>query len=76
MQGELRLRTLQLEGDLFKLMRKYDREISHVARIAMQDQIHKARVQLMQYQCCLDEFQKQEELKRIKRKMRRGPSDA
>lgn len=76
MQGEIRLRTLQLEGDLFKLLRKYDREISPMARIAMQSQIHKAKTQLMQYQNCLDEFQKQEELKRIKRKMRRGTSDA
>lgn len=71
MQSELWTKTLELEGDLFKLLRKHDTEISPMARIALQSQIHKTKTRLMQYQHCLEEFQKQEELKRIKRKMLR-----
>lgn len=69
MQGELWTKTLELEGKLFKLGREHDKEMNPMARIAILGQMNKAKIQLVQYQNILLEFQKQEELKRIKRKM-------
>jgi hypothetical protein len=71
MQGELWTKTLELEGKLFKLGREHDKEMNPMARIAILGQMNKARTQLVQYQLCIEEFNKQEELKKIKRKMLR-----
>lgn len=69
MQGELRLRTLQLEGHLFRLNSKLDKESNLNEYIKTKKEIEKTRMQLDQYRMCLDEFEKQ---KTIKRKMMRG----
>lgn len=69
MQGELRLRTLQLEGNLFRLNRKLDKEVNLNEYVKTKKEIEKTRMQLEQYRMCLDEFEKQ---KAIKRKMVRG----
>lgn len=72
MQSELWTKTLELEGKLFKLGREHDKEMNPMARIAILGQMNKAKMQLLQYQNCIDELKKQEELKKIKRKMMRG----
>lgn len=67
MIGELRIEALKLEGDIFKLHRKMDKEYRINEYVEMKKILERKRVQYQQYVMILDEFDKQERLKTIKK---------
>lgn len=71
MIGELRLATTLLEGEIFKLNMALDKETNLNKYCTIKKTIETKKVQHIQYRNLMDEFEKQEELKRIKRKMRK-----
>jgi hypothetical protein len=71
MIGELRLGALVLEGEIFKIQRAMDRETKITNYSKLRDELDKKKIQHGQYKKALEEFEKMETLKRIKRKMLR-----
>lgn len=69
MIGELRLATMQLEGEIFKLSMALDKEVNLNKYCTLKKEIEKKQIQHTQYRNMADEFEKQEQLKKIKRKM-------
>lgn len=71
MIGELRIEALKLEGDIFRLNRMMDREhrINHYGEL--KKALERKKVQYEQYVAILNEFDKQEKIRTIKRKMNR-----
>lgn len=68
MRSELYMKTLQLEGELFKLDLKLDKETNHNRYCAIKKEMELKRTQVEQYRMIIDEIEKQ---KTIKRKMLR-----
>lgn len=69
MIGELRIEVLKLEGDIFKLNRMMDKEHRIDRYRELKNVLERKQAQYQQYVMILDEFDKQERLKTIKRKM-------
>lgn len=69
MIGELRLATTLLEGEIFKLNIALDKETNLNRYCTIKKDIEKKQVQHIQYKNVMDELEKMEELKRIKRRM-------
>lgn len=69
MKSELILKSLQLEGELFKLDMKLDIEknLNNYCRIMKQKE--KVKLEIEQYKNCLEALERQEKIKSIKRKM-------
>jgi hypothetical protein len=71
MIGELRLATVLLEGEIFKLNVALDKELNLNKYCNLKKEIEKKQAQHIQYRNMMDEFEKLERLKTVKRKMRK-----
>jgi hypothetical protein len=69
--GEIRLAMTQIEGEVFKLELKLDKEVNLNNYCKIRKEMDAKKTQHTQYRLVLDEFEKQEQLKKIKRRMMR-----
>jgi hypothetical protein len=70
-KSELILKSLQLEGELFKLDMKLDAEINLNDYCRIMKQKEKVKLEIEQYKNCLEALERQEKIKSVKRKMLR-----
>ncbi len=71
MKGELITESLKLEGELFLIGKKIDKETDLNKFIKLQKELHEKRVKFDQYNMILNELNKQESIKKAKRKILR-----
>lgn len=67
MKSEVYIASLRLEGEIFKLHKRIDRETNLHHYIELQKVLYKKQVQHGQYVKVLEELEKQEQLQRIKK---------
>lgn len=71
MKGEVYIATLKLKGEIFKINRRIDKATDLNHYVELQKVLYRKQVQRDQYIEALNEFEKQEQLKRINKMRKR-----